>query len=362
MGGAMTDLAKIAAGVGKAAIFGFGASAGRSAWKKTSKHADSLFIVGVALAICLAAVALPSWAGREVVRGHQRTPIASLFLTILIPLGALALGAGAAVIVDLILQGLQGVQSETAEPRVWVVAGIAGGAALLGCWVGWSERGDRLHAFAVAELNEEFLRRRGIRDVSERNASHMDRWGDLLRLVDQSDLQITFLAVGRRSKRAYIRLSSDGRMLAYSGIMSQGDYWDGSDRLEAELDSSGLVPITHTERQSLDVARPPHVVDHRTEPGDAFLASLAPPPASSRRAAKPPTRPAHWAIFWPLALLASAFSGFFALSLWVSFSPTAIRSHPLALLVIVIPVAVAFFILYRGRKNRLSINPAQLSQ
>jgi hypothetical protein len=55
----MTDLAKIAAGVGKAAIFGFGASAGRSAGKKTSKHADSLIIVVVVLAICSAEAVPP---------------------------------------------------------------------------------------------------------------------------------------------------------------------------------------------------------------------------------------------------------------------------------------------------------------
>lgn len=322
----------------------------------------TLNILALVVAVCLAAVALPFWGGREVVRGHQRSLLASLFLTILVPLGAIALGVGAAVLVDLFLQRLQGIESETAEPRVWVVAGIVGGAALVGYLVGLSQRGDRLHTFAVADLNEVFLRQRGIREVSEPNASHIDRWGDLLRLVDQSDFQITFLAVGRRSKRAYIRLNPDGRMLAYSGVMSQGDHWDGSDRLEAELDSSGRVPITHTERESLDVARPPYVVDHGTEAEDLFLASLAPPPTTSQKATRSPTRPMHWAIFWPLALLASAFSGLIALSLWVIFSPTAIRSHPLSLLVVVMPVAAAFFILYRRRKNRWSINAAQLSQ
>lgn len=357
----MTDLAKIAAGVGKAAIFGFGASAGRSAWKKTSKYADTLFILALIVAVCLAAVALPLWAGREVVRGHQRSLLASLFLTILVPLGAIVLGAGAAVLVDLFIQGLQGVASETAEPRVWVVAAIVGSAALLGYLVGWSQRGGRLHAFAVADYNEEFLNQRGIREVSEPNASHIDRWGNLLRLEDQSALQMTFLAVGRRSKRAYIRLSPDGRMLAYSGVMRQGEPWANRDLLKAELESGARVPTTQPERQSLDVARPPHVAERETAPEDTFLASLAPPPTTSQKAAKSPTRPTHWAIFWPLAVLASAFSGFIALCLWVTFSPTAIRSHPLSVLVVLIPVAAAFFVLYRRRKNRWSIDAAQLS-
>ncbi len=128
----MTNLAKIAAGVGKAAIFGFGASAGRSAWKKSSKNADTLFVIALVLAICLAAVALPFWAGREIVRGHQRTWLATLFLTLFVPLSAIVLGAGAAVLVDFFLQGMQGVQGETVRPRMAVVAAIVGGATALG--------------------------------------------------------------------------------------------------------------------------------------------------------------------------------------------------------------------------------------
>lgn len=359
----MTDIAKIAAGVGKAAIFGFGASAGRSAWKKTSKYADSLFILALIVAVCLAAVALPFWGGREGVRGHQRSLFASLFLTLLVPLGAIALGAGAAVLVDLFLQGLQGIESETAEPRVWVVAGIVGVAALVGYLVGWSQRGDRLHAFAVADLNEEFLRQRGIREVSEPNASHIDRWGDLLRLVDQSALQMTFLAVGRRSKRAYIRLSPDGQMLAYSGVMPQGELGANRDRLKAELESS-RVAIGDEEHRPLDVAPAPDFIEQGIElpSEDAFRASPAPPPATPQKPERSPIKPTHWAIFWPLSALASAFSGFIALCLWLIFSPLTIRSHPLSVLVVVIPVALALFVLYRRRKNHWSMNAEQLSQ
>lgn len=359
----MTDLAKIAAGVGKAAIFGYGASAGRSAWKQTSKHAHSLFILALIVTVCCAAVALPFWGGREVVRGHQRPLLATLFLTILVPLGAIALGAGAAVLVDLFIQGLQGVATETAGPRVWVVAAIVGGAALLGHLVGWSQRGGRLRAFAVADLNEEFLRQRGIREVSEPNASHIDRWGNLLRLVDQSALQMTFLAVGRRNKRAYIRLDPDGQMLAYSGVIPQGELWANRDRLKAELESS-RVAISDEDHRPLDAAPAPDVIDQgiNLPSEDAFLASLAPPPATSQEVATSPTRPTHWAIYWPLAVLASAFSGFVALCLWVIFSPLTIRSHPLSLLVVVFPVALALIVLYRRRKNRWPINAAQLSQ
>lgn len=357
----MTDIAKIAAGVGKAAIFGFGASAGRSAWKKTSKHADVLLVLALVLAICLAAVALPFWAGREIVRGHQRTWLAALFLTLVVPLGAIMLGTGAAVLVDFFLQGMQGVQGETVQPRMAVVAAIVGGSTALGLLIGATQRGERLHAFAVADFNEEFLRQRGIREVSEPSASHMDRWGDLLRLIEQSDHQLTFLAVGRRSKRAYIRLGPSGRMLAYSGVVAQDDYWDGSDRLEAEDEANSRARVAATERRSLKIARPPLIDDGiELASEDAFLASLAPP--SAQRAGRPAARPLHWAIYWPLALLASAFSGLVALVLWVSFSPDAVRSHPLSVLVILVPVAAAFFLLRRRRKHHWSIYAAQAVQ
>ena len=361
----MTSLAKLGASVGRAAVFGYGASAGRSAWKKTEKYSGSLFLVAVALAVCLAAVVLPFWGARETVRGHQRTPLASLFLTVLVPIGAILLGAGATVIVDLLIQGLQGIKSETAEPRILVIAGIVGVAALLGYLSGLNQRSGRLRAFAVIKLNEGFLRARGIREVSEPNASHIDRWGNLLRLLDHDDTQMTFLAVGKRSKRAYIEMAADGRMLAYSGVVVQGSHWDGTDLLETQPGLSEAIPPAIPSSVAADRQIQPSPIEYpdREAQNDAFLASLKPAAVTvTPNSIRAPAAPLHWALFWPLSLVGSVFSGFLALCVWVTASPLAIRSHPLSIFVVLVPAAITIVVLYRRRKNRWAIRAAALSQ
>lgn len=354
----MASLAKLGASIGRAAVFGYGASAGRSAWKKTEKYSGSLFLVAVAIAVCLAAVVLPFWGARETVRGHQRSLLAFLFLTILAPIGAIVLGAGSAVVVDLLIQSLQGIKNETAEPRFVVVIGIVGVAALLGVLSGLIQRSARLEAFAVIDLNEGFLRERGIREVSEPNATHIDRWGNLLRLLDHDGTQMTFLAVGKRNKRAYIQLGLGGRMRAYSGVIVQGSNWDGTDLLSTLPDASELSGEANRQLEPGSIGHPEYEAQN-----DAFLASLSPVSANILpKSAIRPTAPLHWALFWPLSLVGSVFSGFLALCLWLAVSPLEIRSHPLSIFVMLVPAALTIFVLYRRRKNRWAIRAAMLSQ
>ncbi len=58
-----------------------------------------------------------------------------------------------------------------------------------------------------------------IQEVENSKFTHIDGRGNKLRLESYSNKRITFLAVGRRNKRAFIDLSPEGLMKRYSGFV-----------------------------------------------------------------------------------------------------------------------------------------------
>ncbi len=75
--------------------------------------------------------------------------------------------------------------------------------------------------FLTEEYNESFLERNGIEEVDGGNSfSHIDEDGNMLRLVSMGADVIVFMAIGKRSKRAFITIGDDGRFKEYSGVVS----------------------------------------------------------------------------------------------------------------------------------------------
>ena len=92
-------------------------------------------------------------------------------------------------------------------------------ALALGLIVGLFQRPGRLRRFTIAEANEEFLDELGFRETGEQEITHYDAEGNALRLLERAKDAMVFLAVGRRSKRAYIELDKNGLMTGYTGVI-----------------------------------------------------------------------------------------------------------------------------------------------
>jgi hypothetical protein len=246
----MSGLAKLAAGVGGAAVAGFGLSAGRSAWKSTSRNSGA--ILGVLLIICTvgAAVVLPFIGGREFSRGHNRGFFLTLVLTFAGSLVLMAVGFGAGLLMDVMVQGVQGIAADPVRPRVALVAAATTILATVGVVFGLLERRRRKAGFAVILQNEAFLRRHGIRQTAAGGGTHIDGEGNTLRLVEKEYDRLVFLAVGRRNRRGYIKLSPAGQMTAYSGVVPINEFWDVSED-EAEEETEAATPDAPSE-PSLD--------------------------------------------------------------------------------------------------------------
>ena len=68
-----------------------------------------------------------------------------------------------------------------------------------------------------AKQNEDFLKNLGFKEVCDGDLSYIDSDGNPLRLVQSNATQITFLVIGRRRSRAYIKLDKKGRYTSYTG-------------------------------------------------------------------------------------------------------------------------------------------------
>lgn len=65
--------------------------------------------------------------------------------------------------------------------------------------------------------NQDFLKSLGFKEIEDGDLSYMDAEGNALRLVQSDAAQITFIVVGRRRSRAYIKLDKKGRYTSYTG-------------------------------------------------------------------------------------------------------------------------------------------------
>lgn len=206
-------LSMLAAGVGGAAIAGFGFAAGRALYKGTKNSAGLLLLLAAAF-IC------PFIGGRGLVRGHNRGFFGTLFLTLIgnLLLIAISIAAWSVIIFYLI-----SVISTEANTHSFIGAIFLGASVTLlmtatGILVGLFQRPKRLKIFAVVCANEDFMQKQGFKETGGSDITHYDQNGNALRFLEVHPAKIVFMAVGRRGKRAFIDLDSDGLMVAYSGI------------------------------------------------------------------------------------------------------------------------------------------------
>ncbi|TLX16834.1 hypothetical protein [Rhizobium sp. MHM7A] len=65
--------------------------------------------------------------------------------------------------------------------------------------------------------NQDFLKSLGFKEIEDGDLSYIDAEENALRLVQSDAAQITFIVVGRRRSRAYIKLDKKGRYTSYTG-------------------------------------------------------------------------------------------------------------------------------------------------
>lgn len=211
-GGKHSKLALVAAGVGGAAIAGYGLAFGRDMYKETKKNVGLIVLV-------LIVVFCPFIGGRGMVRGHDRGLIGTLFLTFIGSTLLIAAGFCAAAMAVFAVTIMGEVEPDVALPMA-LVGGFTVTAVItgIGVLVGLFQRTKRLKAFAATRANERFLADNGFRETDGKDITHYDASGQALRFLEAHSDRLVFMAVGLRGKRAYINLDQDGRMVSYSGV------------------------------------------------------------------------------------------------------------------------------------------------
>ncbi len=204
-------------GLRRTALAGYGLSAGHDAWRFTKRNSGTLLLFILA---CGAAY-LPFKGARELTRGHNRGLAATLLRTfcagLLTIFAGAILGFGLSFAIVLILGGTYEAALSFGTLLTTVVASVA---TLVGLVVGAFERPKRTRGFAISRANAKFMSEVGLRETGGTDITHYDSDGNALRFLEAHVDRLVFLAVGRRSRRAYINLDTDGRMLAYSGVVT----------------------------------------------------------------------------------------------------------------------------------------------
>lgn len=209
-------LSLIAAGVGASAVAGFGFSAGRDIYKNTKKAGGGLLLI-------LAVIFCPFIGARGLVRGHDRGLIATVFLTYIASVLLIAIGFGAATFIAwyVLVLGSSDQKDGSAILMTAIMMGLALTAVIagIGFLVGIFQRPKRLKIFEVERFNKRFLYDAGFQETDGTDITHYDPDGQPLRFLEAHPGKLSFMAVGKRGKRAFINLDSDGRMLSYTGIV-----------------------------------------------------------------------------------------------------------------------------------------------
>jgi len=223
-------LSIIATQTGKSAVFGFGASAGRDMWKSTKKNSDIIFL----FVIFLSTMTFPFLGGRNLTRSYPKNSIWALFKgyfsgLFLIMLG-IAIATGAVYL--LLLFGLgeittlfsfSGLRNPDMGflPFLLVIAlELITIPLVLGLIFGLFQRSHRQKLFKIEDKNINFLEKFGLAETGEKEITHVDAQQNPLRVLERTSDAIIFIAVGKRNKRAYIKLAPDGEMIGYTGIVS----------------------------------------------------------------------------------------------------------------------------------------------
>jgi hypothetical protein len=218
-----STLGAVALGLGASAVAGYGAAMGRDAWRATKKGSGPLIL----LAIFAAAIALPLIGGRNITRGYAGNSVGSIVGGVFLIIGGGGLGVLGAIILS--------AYGFVARPDIFGGT-IAAASTVVGLLFGIAQRPARKRVFAIAEANERFLEEFGFEEVAESEVTYFDGEGNPLRLMERTDDNIVFMAVGRRNRRAFIRLSPQGEMLGYTGVIGV------TDRRQYRDPSGALVP------------------------------------------------------------------------------------------------------------------------
>lgn len=202
--------------IANAAAFGFGANAGRDVYRNVKKGGVFVFL--------LIGIFLTGFGYRELVRGHDRGFFGTLFLTLLgsvfmiiagsvlmFPFGMIASG---------FLAGQGAPKHEELALTVPIILVAHFASAVVGLGWGLAKRRVWQRARSVAAHNIKFLRDEGFNDLGVGDDVIEDPDGNRLRLHDQNDNAIVFVAIGRRNVRASIRLDPIGRMTEYTGLVA----------------------------------------------------------------------------------------------------------------------------------------------
>lgn len=210
-------LAYAAAGVGSAALAGFGLGIGRDAWRYTKKN----YLAIVVLIALFASLSLPFLGACNLVRGYPQRSAVVAVIGFVGSLVLVVLGAAIAFGLSLVAFAMLSDQPQAERGAMAVVVSVFSTAVALafGLIVGLFQRPGRLRRFTIAEANEEFLDELGFRETGEQEITHYDAEGNALRLLERAKDAMVFLAVGRRSKRAYIELGKNGLMTGYTGVI-----------------------------------------------------------------------------------------------------------------------------------------------
>ncbi len=203
------------------AIAGFGFGIGRDAWRKL-KSGDLVFWIIISTVVVL--TLLGGFMGaREMVRGHDRGVLGTVFKTIILSVALVSLATICSLLFAVWLYGgenpiLTSDQFFSFSPAMDLTIKFQLIAVSIGFLVGITQRKKRLAVFSIERDNEGFLKTAGIREVGGKEITHVDDDGNDLRLIEVLKDRLIFMAVGKRGRRAYIYLDDDGRMTSYSGI------------------------------------------------------------------------------------------------------------------------------------------------
>jgi hypothetical protein len=188
------------------AVAGAGLSLGRDVYRKTRDN----FIFIVIGAVALAGTTYGIW---NMTRGHDRGPVGTLFVTVLMNVVIILVSVALfGVIVMMIASRKEGEHSTTV---FMVICAVQATFAAVGLATGLVQRKKRLEAFQVDKDNEAYLEANGFRDVGGNNQTMLDASGNELVLEDFRRDAIVFKVKGRRSVRAKIVLDHTGRMTQY---------------------------------------------------------------------------------------------------------------------------------------------------
>lgn len=244
---AVSDLVR---GVGRTvfgtAVAGFGLSLGRDVYKRAKRTAGNSFaalLIGFLILVALCgAIYLPYKAASKLIDWYPN--VMQWFFFALIPWGVLgfiglvlAYYVGEIAYYGLVYELPSHIDAE-AEPALAMttfensgaynsfIAWLSGYLVVVcgtGFVVGGRRRDVRRRAYAAQQYNQSFLNKIGIKEVDgAASYTHVDAQGNQLRLTSIGKDIVEFFVVGRRNKRAFIKVGADGKFTTYSGVVNVG--------------------------------------------------------------------------------------------------------------------------------------------